>query len=243
VVVLAFAVWHQREVQITGRFSLRSWDGTASVPQPARALVFSRGTIVGQLRERLDRWPAQRASAEAAVEGARKAWREKSAAREEALRILRVAERSNAADLAACRERHDEAVRAADEAYADLERAARRVEMVTEPALLLAELTGPVDEAALEADGCFTLRARDRAGSVRRGGGGRRRGAGACLVASGGRRGRRAGGGGSFQCESAHRAEVEGLCGMACEAGGRCGWRSWWLIRARRLVKLAGWSE
>lgn len=166
VVVLAFAVWHQRGVEIAGRVSLRSWDGTMSVPQPARALVFSRSQIVGQLRERLVRWPVQRASAEAAVEKARKAWREKSAAREEALRILRVAQRANAADLAACRERHDEAVRAADEAYVELERAARRVEMATEPAVLLAELTEPVDEAAVEANGGFVLRARAGQGPV-----------------------------------------------------------------------------
>lgn len=46
------------------------------------------------------------------------------------------------------------------------QRAARRVEMLTEPALLLAELTGPVDEAAVEADGRFALRARVGQGPV-----------------------------------------------------------------------------
>lgn len=166
VVVLAFAFWQQRGVEITGRVSLLSWDGTMSVPQPARALVFSRGAIVGPLREHLARQPAQRASAAADVEEARKAWREKSTAREEALRILRVAQRANAADLAACRERHDEAARAADEAYAELERGVRRMERLAEPAVLLAELTGPVDEPAVAADGSFALRARVGQGPV-----------------------------------------------------------------------------
>ncbi len=166
VVLLAFALWQSRGVEIEGRVALRSWDGAMSIPQPARAMVFSRWSLVSQLRSRAIKLPEQRAATEAVVAEARMAWQKESAAREEALRILRVAERSNAADLAECRGQHEAATQAADAAYADLEAAMRKLEALDNPASLLAEAEDPVDETEVGADGSFLLRARVGHGPV-----------------------------------------------------------------------------
>lgn len=90
----------------------------------------------------------------------RRAWEEKFAAREEALRILRVAERSNAADLAACRAQYADAEGEADAAYAELEQSARRSESLADPARLLGELPEAPDSNEVNPDGRFTLKSR-----------------------------------------------------------------------------------
>lgn len=160
VVLLAFGIWQSRTVEIAGRVSLRSWDGAVSVPLPARAMVFNRGTLAAHVSRRLSQLPSEQSSAEAAVAEARRAWEEKSAAREEALRILRVAERSNAADLAACRAQYADAEGEANAAYAELEQSARRAESLADPAVLLGELPEAFDSNEVGPDGRFALRAR-----------------------------------------------------------------------------------
>lgn len=159
-VVLSLLVWQFRGIEIRGRVSLQSWDGTLLVPQPARAMVFPRNSLLAQVRRHAAELPAARARAAAAVENEREAWRRKSAAREEALRILRVAERANAADLAACRERHAAAEQAADESFAELERRTRQAEALADPANVLVSLHGAAEEVRVGEDGRFVLRAR-----------------------------------------------------------------------------------
>jgi hypothetical protein len=156
-VVLGFAVWHNQRVEVNGRVSLRSWDGAVSVPQPARAMTYPRQAFYTALRQRLAALPAERARAEENHTESMRVWREKSAARDEAARILQVAERANAADLEACRERYDKAAAAAQEAFAELERRASRLERLSDPAGLLVDLPGAVDAADVRPDGAFTL--------------------------------------------------------------------------------------
>ena len=158
-VLLGFVVWHNQRVEVNGRVSLRSWDGAVSVPQPARAMAYPRQVFFTALRERLAALPAVRTRAEENHAEAMRVWREKSAARDEASRILQVAERANAADLEVCRERYDKAAGAAEEAFGELERMALRLERLSDPAGLLADFPGAVDEAKVEADGVFTLSA------------------------------------------------------------------------------------
>ena len=159
-VLLGFFVWHNQRAEVNGRVSLRSWDGAVSVPQPARAMTYPRRTFYTALRQRLAALPAERARAEENHAEAMRVWREKSAARDEASRILQVAERANAADLELCRERYDKTSAAAEEAFAELERRASRLERLSDPAGLLADLPGAVDTAEVGADGVFTLAAR-----------------------------------------------------------------------------------
>ena len=158
-VLLGFFVWHNQRVQVDGRVSLRTWDGAVSVPQPARAMAYPRHTFFSAVRQRLAALPAAHARAEENHTEAMRVWREKSAARDEASRVLQVAERANAADLEACRERYDKASAAAEEAFAELERRASRLEKLSDPAGLLADLPGAVDGAEIGADGSFTLSA------------------------------------------------------------------------------------
>ena len=158
-VVLGFVVWHKQRVEVSGRVSLRSWDGAVSVPQPARALAYPRQAFFTALRQRLAALPAVRARAEENHAEAMRVWREKSAARDEASRVLQVAERANATDLEVCRERYDKAAATAEEAFAELERRASRLDKLSDPAGVLADFSGAVDGAEVGTDGVFTLSA------------------------------------------------------------------------------------
>lgn len=159
-VLLASALWYNQRAEVVGHIALRSWDGEVSVPQPARAMVYPKRTLVRGLRERLAAWPDALAQVEEDHAAAMRLWRDKSAAREDALRVLQVAERSNATDLQACRDRHDNALREANDAFAELERRAKRLEQMTDPASLLEDLPGAVRTAEVGADGRFALAAR-----------------------------------------------------------------------------------
>jgi hypothetical protein len=160
VVLLGFAVWYNQRVEVVGRIVLRSWGGEVSVPQPAVAMAYPRRAIVAALRQRLDSLPAARILAEERHAEAMRAWREKSTARDEAWRVVQVAERANAADLALCRERYDKTAAGAKEAFAELERRAAAVEKLADPAGLLRDLPGAVDTVEVGPDGGFTLTAR-----------------------------------------------------------------------------------
>jgi hypothetical protein len=159
-VLLGFAVWHNQLVEVVGRIALRSWGGEVSVPQPAVAMAYPRTVIVTALRKRLAALPADRVRAEERHAEAMRLWREKSTARDEALRVVQVAERANAEDLALCRERYDKAEVAAKEAFDDLERRAADLEKLADPAGLLVDLPGAVDTVEVGPDGGFTLAAR-----------------------------------------------------------------------------------
>jgi hypothetical protein len=159
-VLLGFAVWYNQRVEVMGRIALRSWGGEVSVPQPAVAMAYPRRAIIAALRQRLDSLPAARILAEERHAEAMRAWREKSTARDEAWRVVQVAERANAADLALCRERYDKADATAKEAFADLERRAAAVEKLADPAGLLRDLPGAVDTVEAGPDGRFMLTAR-----------------------------------------------------------------------------------
>lgn len=159
-VLLGFAVWYNQRVEVVGRIALRSWGGEVSVPQPALAMAYPRWAIVTALRQRLASLPAARSLAEERHAGAMRLWREKSRARDEALRVVQVAERANAADLALCRELYDKAEAGAKEAFAELERRAAGVEGLADPAGLLRDIPGAVDTVEVGPDGSFMLAAR-----------------------------------------------------------------------------------
>jgi hypothetical protein len=75
------------------------------------------------------------------------------------LRVVQVAERANAADLALCREFHDKAEAGAKEAFAELERCTAGLEGLADPAGLLRDLPGAVDAVEVGPEGRFTLAA------------------------------------------------------------------------------------
>ena len=144
---------------MVGRIALRSWGGEVSVPQSALAMAYPRRAIVKALRQRLASLPAARGLAKERHAEAMRLWREKSAVRGEALRVVQVAERANATDLALCREIYDKAEAGAKEAFAELERRAAGLEGLADPAGLLRDLPGAVDAVEVGPEGRFTLAA------------------------------------------------------------------------------------
>jgi len=157
--LLGFAVWYNQRVEVVGRIALRSWGGEVSVPQPAVAMAYPRRAAVTALRQRLASLPAARGLAKERHAEAMRLWREKSAVRGEALRVVQVAERANATDLALCREIYDKAEAGAKEAFAELERRAAGLEGLADPAGLLRDLPGAVDAVEVGPEGRFTLAA------------------------------------------------------------------------------------
>jgi hypothetical protein len=95
-------------------------------------------------------------AAEAAVEQARTAWRQKTARRDEAARVLRVAEQSNATDVALCRTRLEQAAAEAEEAFGRLELSMAEREKLGDPLPLLASLPGD-GVVAVGTEGEFSL--------------------------------------------------------------------------------------
>jgi len=158
--VATYLFWSLQPVEIRGRVALRAWDGSVAVPDAAQALVFAGSVAKKMAQQQLRAWPEARAQCEARCNDARAVWEEKVAQRDEALRILRVAEQANAADLAACRERYDKAQQAAQQAYAALEECMSELEKVSDPAALLAQWQGAEASADVSADGSFALRSR-----------------------------------------------------------------------------------
>lgn len=159
VAAAAYFFWHTREVEIRGRVMLRSWDGGVSVPESAQALVYARPSLKSFLRGKLQALAEDRAAAEVRSEEARRVWREKVAAREETRKILRVAERGNAADLAQCRARHAEAEDEANRAYEELERRTALMDKLADPAAILSGVSGALSSARVDGEGRFSLKA------------------------------------------------------------------------------------
>ena len=152
--------WALQPVEIRGRVALRAWDGSEAIPDAAQALIFSGSSAKKMAQEQLRALPESKAQCQARCNDARAVWEEKVAEREEALRILRVAEQANAADLAACRDRYDGAKDAAQQSYAALEECMSELEQLSDPAALLAQWQGAEASADVSAEGSFVLRSR-----------------------------------------------------------------------------------
>ena len=155
-----YFLWALQPVEIRGRVALQAWDGSVAIPEAAEALVFAGSPARKMAQEQLRALPQSRAQCQARCNDARAVWEERVAEREEALRILRVAEQANAADLASCRERSDKATEAAQQAYAALEVCMFELERLTDPAAMLAQWQGAETSAKVSAEGSFDLRSR-----------------------------------------------------------------------------------
>jgi hypothetical protein len=92
------------------------------------------------------------------IRAARNEWSQKVSARDEAARILRVAERANSADLEICRARYREAAADAEDALRDLEAISAGADEAADPARFLAGLPAPSIEFVADADGRFSAR-------------------------------------------------------------------------------------
>lgn len=99
------------------------------------------------------------AAAEEAISEAREEWNRKARRRDDAIKILRVAERSNASDLGACRAAYERAASEADAAYSLMEKCTFERDALEDPASILAGLPAASSaQAAANKDGTFVLR-------------------------------------------------------------------------------------
>lgn len=113
------------------------------------------------VREALGRWlrdfDAHRASSRLEVQAARKVWTQAAARRDEAVRILRVAEQANAADLPICRARHREAAADAEDALSRLESLEAGFDETADPAAFISGLPEPLLQTSAGTDGSFRV--------------------------------------------------------------------------------------
>jgi hypothetical protein len=96
------------------------------------------------------------------IRAARNEWNQRVALRDEAARILRVAERSNAADLEICRARHRESAADAEDAFRRMEQLGSSGDHIADPSRFRASLPSPSMEFSVNADGEFSVEAPQR---------------------------------------------------------------------------------
>ena len=96
------------------------------------------------------------------IRAARNEWNQRVALRDEAARILRVAERSNAADLEICRARHRESAADAEDALRRMEQLGSSGDHIADPSRFRASLPSPSMEFSVNADGEFSVEAPQR---------------------------------------------------------------------------------
>ena len=169
VIVVGYAWWPVREVEVTGRVALRAWNGAWTVPSEGRAVLLPASQVEHHVKNRRVAWLRQWEEAEAERERARADWDKHTASRDEAVRVLRVAERANTPDLELCRQRLAEAEEMLGAAFARLERWTEQVEESADPRAVLEGLEGL--EGAGEAvgwdeDGRFAIQKRAESRSV-----------------------------------------------------------------------------
>lgn len=156
--VVAVYFWAQSGTMVVeGRVLLRDMDGREKAGAGAKVAWLPSQVVEQHLRAWLDAYDRSQRGNELRIRAARNEWNQKVASREEAGRILRVAERANASDLAICRARHREAAADAEEALQNLAKLQAVADEAADPARFLAGLPPPTVEFAADADGRFNV--------------------------------------------------------------------------------------
>lgn len=146
-------------VAVGGHVLLQDVDGGQQPGSGAKVVWHPAAVVDGHLQAWLEAREDWQRKNELVIRAARNEWNQKVSARDEAARILRVAERSNAADLEICRARYREAAADAEDALRDVEKLNSDADEATDPARFLAGLPTPSAEFATDGDGCFSVQA------------------------------------------------------------------------------------
>lgn len=143
---------------VHGRVLLQDVDG-GEQPGSGAGIAWQPSAVVEQhlqaWLEVREKWQREN---ELEIRAARNEWSQKVSARDEAARILRVAERANSADLEICRARYREAAADAEDALRVLEGVNAGADEAADPARFLAGLPAPSIEFVADADGRFSAR-------------------------------------------------------------------------------------
>lgn len=165
--IAALYFWAQGGTLIVdGRVVLQDMDSREKAGAGAKVAWHPADVIEQHLRAWLEAREAWQRDNELRVRAARNEWNQKVASREEAARILRVAERANAADLEICRARHREASADAEDALQSLEKLLAGADEVADPARFFASLPASSAETTAGGDGRFSLHAPAKAGYI-----------------------------------------------------------------------------
>lgn len=157
VIILLVRWW---PLTVSGTVRLESFDGSVSSPHAATVCIVPRQSLLAHVRQEFEQLPARVAAAEKAISDAREEWSRKARRRDDAAKILRVAERSNASDLDACRAVYERAVQEVGAAYDTMERRVVERDSLDDPAAILAAPPRSSSCQALGDDGKFVLRSR-----------------------------------------------------------------------------------
>lgn len=142
---------------VTGTVRLESFDRSVSAPYAATACVVPRRQLLAHIRKEFGQLPARTVAAQGAIGEARERWNRKARRRDDALKVLRVAERSNASDLLACRAAYERAASEADESYSVMEKCTVERDALEDPSTILAGLPAASSAQTLDAGGRFAL--------------------------------------------------------------------------------------
>ena len=154
---VVYYVVHGGTTSIEGRIALRDLHDQDVPGAGARVVLYRAEVIEQQLRSWLEDYDKFRRENGLTIRAARNEWNQKVALRDEAARILRVAERANSADLEICRARHREAAADAEDALRRVESLGSAADRTTHPALFLASLPPPSVEYSADAGGRFRI--------------------------------------------------------------------------------------
>lgn len=151
----AYLALAPKTAAIEGRVLLRALDGTEMPGGGAKVACYPAVKVDEALRQLRDTLEESQAANQLELQAARSAWSQATARRDDAARVLRVAEGANSADLEICRARHREAAADAEDALHHLELLQAGVGEATDPARFVGGLTEAVFDGKADADGSF----------------------------------------------------------------------------------------
>jgi hypothetical protein len=143
--------------RLEGRVVLRGLDGQETPGAGAKVAHYPAELVDEALSRWLRDYEENRSKNRLELQAARRRWEQMAERRDEAARILRVAERANSADLEICRARHREAVADAEDALRRMEQMDAGLNETADPVRLVAELPLAAGETTAGADGTFAL--------------------------------------------------------------------------------------
>ena len=146
-----------RTTSIEGRVVLQDLDGR-EVGGSGAVVEWYPASVVGrQLQTWLASCKAHKSATDLQLRAARNDWMQKAKARDEAAAILRIAQRSNFADVYIIRARHREAAADAEEALQQLEKLTSGADEATDPSRFLDGLPEPAFACVAQENGRFLL--------------------------------------------------------------------------------------
>ncbi|MEY3480823.1 MAG: hypothetical protein RIQ71_1598 [Verrucomicrobiota bacterium] len=146
-----------RKSFVEGRVFLRALDGAEMPGASAKLACYPVERVDGALGRLLAAVEQAEGQNNLALQAARSAWSQAGARRDEASRVLHVAELSNSSDLEICRARHREAAADAEDALRKLELMQNGASEATDPERFVADLNGALFQCSAGPEGHFRI--------------------------------------------------------------------------------------